>query len=68
MFNRSAQRPAGGAQRSEPLGIPARPHAVGASRELACEINLLVGPDDATVPLFDTPRLHARRDVELALS
>jgi aspartate racemase len=35
---------------------------------LGCtEIDLLVGPDDATVPLFDTTRLHAERAVELAL-
>jgi amino-acid racemase len=36
---------------------------------LGCtEIDLLVGPDDATVPLFDTTRLHAQRAVELALA
>ena len=36
---------------------------------LGCtEIDLLVGPADATVPLFDTTRLHARRAVELALT
>ena len=36
---------------------------------LGCtEIDLLVGPDDATVPLFDTTRLHAERAVDLALS
>jgi amino-acid racemase len=35
---------------------------------LGCtEIDLLVGPDDAPVPVFDTTRLHARRAVELAL-
>jgi aspartate racemase len=35
---------------------------------LGCtEIELLVGPQDAPVPLFDTTRLHARRAVELAL-
>ena len=35
---------------------------------LGCtEIDLLVGADDATVPLFDTTRLHATRAVELAL-
>jgi aspartate racemase len=35
---------------------------------LGCtEIGLLVGPDDAPVPLFDTTRLHAERAVELAL-
>jgi aspartate racemase len=35
---------------------------------LGCtEIGLLVGPDDTTVPVFDTTRLHARRAVELAL-
>jgi amino-acid racemase len=36
---------------------------------LGCtEIELLVGPDDASVPTFDTTRLHAERAVELALS
>ncbi len=36
---------------------------------LGCtEIELLVGPDDAPVPLFDTTRLHAERAVELALA
>jgi len=36
---------------------------------LGCtEIDLLVGPDDATVPVFDTTRLHVRRAVELALA
>jgi aspartate racemase len=35
---------------------------------LGCtEIGLLVGPQDAEVPLFDTTRLHAHRAVELAL-
>jgi aspartate racemase len=35
---------------------------------LGCtEIDLLVGPDDAPVPLFDTTSLHARRAVQLAL-
>jgi aspartate racemase len=35
---------------------------------LGCtEIELLVGPEDADVPLFDTTRLHAVRAVELAL-
>lgn len=35
---------------------------------LGCtEIGLLIGPDDASVPLFDTTRLHARAAVELAL-
>lgn len=35
---------------------------------LGCtEIGLLVGPQDAEVPLFDTARLHAHRAVELAL-
>jgi aspartate racemase len=32
------------------------------------EIDLLVGPDDAPVPVFDTTRLHAQAAVELALS
>jgi aspartate racemase len=36
---------------------------------LGCtEIDLLVGPDDAPVPVFDTTRLHAERAVELALA
>jgi aspartate racemase len=36
---------------------------------LGCtEIDLLVAADDATVPLFDTTRLHATRAVEVALS
>ena len=36
---------------------------------LGCtEIDLLVGPEDAPVPVFDTTRLHARRAVELALA
>ena len=35
---------------------------------LGCtEIDLLVGEDDAPVPVFDTTRLHARRAVALAL-
>jgi aspartate racemase len=36
---------------------------------LGCtEIDLLVGPDDAPVAVFDTTRLHAERAVELALA
>jgi aspartate racemase len=36
---------------------------------LGCtEITLLVGPDDATVPLFDTTALHAAAAVERALA
>src|SRR4051795_9314490 len=36
---------------------------------LGCtEIDLLVGPEDAPVPTFDTTRLHAERAVELALT
>lgn len=36
---------------------------------LGCtEIDLLVGPADAEVPIFDTTRLHAERAVELALA
>jgi len=36
---------------------------------LGCtEIDLLVGPEDASVPLFDTTRLHAERAVDLALA
>jgi aspartate racemase len=36
---------------------------------LGCtEIDLLVGPEDAPVPLFDTTRLHAHKAVELALA
>jgi amino-acid racemase len=31
------------------------------------EIDLLVGPDDSPVPVFDTTRLHASRAVELAI-
>ena len=31
------------------------------------EIDLLVGPDDSPVPVFDTTRLHAQRAVDLAL-
>ena len=35
---------------------------------LGCtEIGLLIGPDDAEVPIFDTTRLHAQRAVDLAL-
>jgi aspartate racemase len=35
---------------------------------LGCtEIDLLVGPQDAPVPVFDTTRLHAQRAVDLAL-
>jgi aspartate racemase len=35
---------------------------------LGCtEIDLLVGPDDSPVPIFDTTRLHAERAVDLAL-
>jgi aspartate racemase len=36
---------------------------------LGCtEIDLLVGPEDAPVPVFDTTRLHVQKAVELALS
>jgi len=36
---------------------------------LGCtEIDLLVGPRDAPVPVFDTTRLHAERAVELAIA
>ena len=31
------------------------------------EIDLLVGPEDAPVPVFDTTRLHAERAVDIAL-
>jgi aspartate racemase len=35
---------------------------------LGCtEIDLLVGPSDADVPVFDTTRLHVRKAVDLAL-
>ena len=35
---------------------------------LGCtEIDLLVGPEDSPVPVFDTTRLHAERAVELAI-
>jgi aspartate racemase len=36
---------------------------------LGCtEIDLLIGQDDAPVPVFDTTRLHAERAVDLALA
>jgi aspartate racemase len=36
---------------------------------LGCtEIDLLVGPEDSPVPVFDTTRLHAQRAVDLALA
>lgn len=36
---------------------------------LGCtEIGLLIGADDATVPVFDTTRVHAERAVDLALA
>ena len=36
---------------------------------LGCtEIDLLVGPGDASVPVFDTTSLHARHAVDLALA
>jgi aspartate racemase len=36
---------------------------------LGCtEIELLVGPEDSAVPVFDTTRLHAEKAVELALA
>jgi len=36
---------------------------------LGCtEISLLVGPDDAEIPLFDTTRIHARSAAERALA
>jgi aspartate racemase len=56
--------------RSEYRRITARLVEHGAtSILLGCtEIDLLVDEDDATVPLFDTTRLHASRAVELALS
>lgn len=35
---------------------------------LGCtEIGLLIGDDDADVPVFDTTRLHAERAMEVAL-
>jgi aspartate racemase len=35
---------------------------------LGCtEIELLIGPDDSPIPVFDTTRLHAARAVEIAL-
>jgi aspartate racemase len=35
---------------------------------LGCtEIDLLVGPEDASVPVFDTTRLHVERALDLAL-
>ena len=45
---------------------------IGAGAEgiiLGCtEIGLLIGPDDASVPLFDTTELHARAAAEMALT
>jgi aspartate racemase len=36
---------------------------------LGCtEIDMLVGPEDSPVPVFDTTRLHAQRAVELAVA
>jgi len=36
---------------------------------LGCtEISLLVGPEDAEIPLFDTTRIHARSAAEWALA
>jgi aspartate racemase len=36
---------------------------------LGCtELDLLIGPKDAPVPVFDTTRLHAERAVDLALA
>lgn len=36
---------------------------------LGCaEIGLLIGAEDADVPIFDTTILHAQRGVELALA
>jgi aspartate racemase len=36
---------------------------------LGCtEIDLLVGADDSSVPVFDTTRLHVQKAVELALA
>jgi aspartate racemase len=47
-------------------------HLVDAGAEgiiLGCtEIGLLIGPDDAPVPLFDTTALHARAAAEMALT
>ena len=35
---------------------------------LGCtEITMLVGPEDASVPLFDTTHIHAQKAVEMAL-
>jgi aspartate racemase len=31
------------------------------------EITMLVGQEDASVPLFDTTRIHAQKAVEIAL-
>jgi aspartate racemase len=55
--------------REEYRRVMARLAARGAeSILLGCtELDLLVGPADATVPIFDTTRLHAQRAVELAL-
>jgi aspartate racemase len=36
---------------------------------LGCtEIDLLIGPRDSPVPVFDTTRLHAERAVDLSLA
>lgn len=44
-----------------------QPHAPG-RRDCRTEIDLLVDAGDASVPVFDTTRLHAEAAVELALS
>ncbi|HJS92694.1 MAG TPA: amino acid racemase [Solirubrobacteraceae bacterium] len=55
--------------RDEYRRIMRRLHEMGAEAILfgCTEIDLLVGPDDSPVPVFDTTRLHAERAVELAL-
>jgi aspartate racemase len=58
-----------GASRAEYQRIIADLAARGAEGILlgCTEIDLLVGPEDAPVPVFDTTRLHAHRAVDLAL-
>jgi aspartate racemase len=56
--------------RDEYRRIMQRLRAAGAEAILfgCTEIDLLVGPEDSPVPVFDTTRLHAERAVELALA
>jgi aspartate/glutamate racemase len=56
---------------TDAIGIPfvhiADTTAEAVGRGRCTEIDLLVGPEDAPVPVFDTTRLHAHRAVDLAL-